>query len=595
MRSFRWLLVVVLLVVIAAPATAARQKPISPSAAFKLPATNRCLAKAELRLQLRSIRNVRWQSVTIRVNGKKRTAPRSALRGKVFRLANLPAGTITLTITARATNRRSATARRTYRTCAQGSPPRTTPTPTPTAAPVLTAVPTPTPTPSPTPTATASPTPAPATPPAPGKYSANNYGLPFTFFVSAGGARVQDVSITVDLTCTPAGSFRDQIPIGDIPIAADGSFTSVTTQENLVGINPASYTYTFKGRFTGNTVAGTMREDVTYNDGVARVCTSGERAFTADRDANQGTQQILAPGSYSGTEYGLPFRFYVSPDGRHLQDVAITVDLECTPGGTHRDEIQFDDLVIAADGSFSGTAQQQGVIASAAATLKHTLSGHFHGTDSSGRPRVAGIMREEIGYNDGIARSCSSNTMPWRALRDTSQGAQPTLSPVPAGSYTATSYGLPFRFFVSPDGTKLQDVAVTIDLSCTPGSGFRDEVQFDEIPIAADGSFSATAEQDAVIANTAAKLKYVFRGHVHGTDSDGRARIAGITREDATYDNGVARSCSSNNLAFRALRDNQGALQTLSPPPAGPTPRSATASRSRSASARAGRSCRPSR
>ena len=116
---------------------------------------------------------------------------------------------------------------------------------------------------------------------------------------------MQDVSITVDLTCAPAGSFRDQIPIGDIPIAADGSFTSVTTQENLVGINPASYTYTFKGRFTGNTVAGTMREDVTYNDGVARVCTSGERAFTADRDADQGTQQILAPGSYSGTEYGL--------------------------------------------------------------------------------------------------------------------------------------------------------------------------------------------------------------------------------------------------------------------------------------------------
>ena len=380
---------------------------------------------------------------------------------------------------------------------------------------------------------------------------------------------MQDVAITVDLTCTPAGSFRDQIPIGDIAIAADGSFTSVTTQENLVGSNPASYTYTFKGRFTGNTVAGTMREDVTYNDGVARVCTSGERAFTADREANQGAQQILAPGSYSGTEYGLPFRFYVSPDGRHLQDVAITVDLDCTPGGTHRDEIQFDDLAIAADGSFSGTAQQQGVIASATATLKHTLSGHFHGTDSSGRPRVAGIMREEIGYNDGIARSCSSNTMAWRALRDTSQGAQPTLSPIPAGSYTATSYGLPFRFFVSPDGTKLQDVAITIDLSCTPGSGFRDEVQFDEIPIAADGSFSATAEQDAVIANTAAKLKYVFRGHVHGTDADGRARIAGIAREDATYDNGVARSCSSNNLAFRALRDNQGALQTLTPPPAG--------------------------
>ena len=132
------------------------------------------------------------------------------------------------------------------------------------------------------------------------RYSATNYGLAFSFFISADGGEVQDVAITIDMTCTPGGSLRDEIPIGEIAIATDGSFSSTTTQQNLVGSVPATYTYTFTGRINGTSVAGTMREDVTYNDGIARSCSSGDRAFTAVRDANQGTQQAFSPGSYSG-------------------------------------------------------------------------------------------------------------------------------------------------------------------------------------------------------------------------------------------------------------------------------------------------------
>ena len=667
-------LVVGLLAAAAAPVAAAKQKPIAPSSAFKLPAATRCLAKPELRLQLKTIRGVRWKSVSLKVNGRGRTAPRAALGGKAFTLGGLPTGTVRLTITARTTKRRSATASRTYRPCAPQRAPLPAPTPPTPPTPPVPPVPAP---------------PAPATPPAPGRYSATNYGLPFSFFISADGGEVQDVSITIDMTCTPGGSLRDEIPIGEIAIATDGSFSSTTTQQNLVGSVPATYTYTFTGRINGTSVAGTMREDVTYNDGIARSCSSGDRAFTAVRDANQGTQQAFSPGSYSASAYGLPFTFFVSPDGKHLQDIAVTLDLKCSPGGSFRDQLQLDDIAIAADGSFDGSAEQRGVIANTPATFKYTFAGHFHGTDSSGRARLAGTLREEIRYDDGIARVCFSSALPWRAVRDSSQGAaQGTLSPVPAGSYSATGYGLGFRFFVSPDGTKLQDVAITSTSTARPlGLPERDPVRRVRVrprrllrrhrrtgrgdrqqrgePATASAATSTAPLQRAgtarrhrprgrdvqqrrrplvqhqrprvacapgqpgrpadarsaarrrlrgqrlrppvrlprrrrrhtgaerrdldrprlrprlrlpaatddgrdrdrrrrrvhrdgtktgMVGTFPATFEFRFRGHFYGTLTNGTARVAGVTRASATYSDGTARSCTSNDLAWVALR-----------------------------------------
>ena len=75
-------LVVGLLAAAAAPVAAAKQKPIAPSSAFKLPAATRCLAKPELRLQLKTIRGVRWKSVSPRSTAAavRRHAPLSVAR-----------------------------------------------------------------------------------------------------------------------------------------------------------------------------------------------------------------------------------------------------------------------------------------------------------------------------------------------------------------------------------------------------------------------------------------------------------------------------------------------------------------------------------
>ena len=46
------------------------------------------------------------------------------------------------------------------------------------------------------------------------------------------------------------------------------------------------------------------------------------------------------------------------------------------------------------------------------ATFTYTFTGHFHGLNSSGAERVAGQIREDATYNDGVAHSCTTGTHP---------------------------------------------------------------------------------------------------------------------------------------------------------------------------------------
>jgi hypothetical protein len=55
-----------------------------------------------------------------------------------------------------------------------------------------------------------------------------------------------------------------------------------------------------------------------------------------------------------------------------------------------------------------------------------------------------------------------------------------------------------------------------------------------------------------VVANTPAKFTYTFNGQLHGPNSDGLQRVAGIFREDITYGSGTTYSCTSNNQAWTA-------------------------------------------
>jgi hypothetical protein len=70
------------------------------------------------------------------------------------------------------------------------------------------------------------------------------------------------------------------------------------------------------------------------------------------------------------------------------------------------------DIAITADGTFSGSAMQNGIKNGAPATFTYTVSGHFHGLDSSGHERAAGQIREDVTYHDDTAHTCTTGTAP---------------------------------------------------------------------------------------------------------------------------------------------------------------------------------------
>jgi hypothetical protein len=467
---------------------------------------------------------VKWTGATVKVNGRRfEVIKRSQLRGPV-KLSGLPKKTFVLSITARASNGRSATATRTYRPCA-GKVPKPKPKPTPT------------PTPTPTPSTTATP----------GSYS----GSGFVFYVSPDGAKVQDVSVSfVSLACSPGGNFQDStFNVPSITVAPNGSFTATGSQDGIHSGTAAHFTYSFAGQFHGSTASGTYREDVTYNDGTATSCTTNSQSWTATRDT-QGSQAASPPpaGSYSGSG----FSFYVSPDSSQVQDVSVSfVSMACTPGASFQDSsFNIPSVAIASDGSFSGTATQSGLHDGFPAQFTYTFNGHFHGTSSSGVERAAGQWREDVTYDNGSTFTCSSNTFAWTMTRDT-QGAQ-TASAPPAGTYTGSG----FTFHVSPDGTQVQNVSVSfISMACTPGGTFQDSTfNIPVITINADGSFLGSASQSGTHASSPAQFTYTFNGHFHGASSNGVERAAGQWREDVTYNNGTQFSCTSDTFAFTMTR-----------------------------------------
>jgi hypothetical protein len=126
----------------------------------------------------------------------------------------------------------------------------------------------------------------------------------------------------------------------------------------------------------------------------------------------------ISPGSYSGSGYVL----YVSAGGTQVQDVSLAANyhsvLQCTPTNSFDDtSFYIPDITVAKDGSFSGKTTQTGVEDGSTAKFTDTVSGHFHGTDSSGDERAAGSLRENVTYNNGTAYSCTTGTQPWSMIR----------------------------------------------------------------------------------------------------------------------------------------------------------------------------------
>jgi hypothetical protein len=538
-RAWLYLAATAAVFMLAAPgmagAHAPKPKPIPARSAFLLPSNKHCLATRTLTIRLLRVRRVHWTRATIKLNGSHSKTVQHAGVKRTIKLRHLPRGTIHLTVTAKARDGRRATARRTYTTCLATPGPSPSPSPSP--------APAPSPEPSPSPAAAA-----------PGSYSGLAAGRLVTFYVSGDGAHIQDVDAATPIFCVGSGGQTgDHIGIDDIAIAHDGSFSATTTQlHGVLFLAPATYTYTFSGRFVNGSPSGTLREDVTYDDGTVHSCTSNDESWSADRD-QQGDQSVAPPpaGSYTGLAAGRAVNFYVSVDGRQLQDFVATTPMSCVGSFSNADQILLDQVAIAPDGSFSVTGSQEGLLGDAPATYLYTLTGHVHGKTLAGVSRIAGRLREDITYDDGTVHTCSSDAQEFSATRD-QQGPQ-TAGPPPAGSYTGLAAGRAVSFGVV--GTHLTNVTAATALTCAGSSGqFGDQLVITDIAVGPDGSFSATAHRTGVLSGHPATFDYAFRGHTHGTTLAGVPRLAGTLREDISYDDGTVHDCTTNDWAWSAQK-----------------------------------------
>jgi hypothetical protein len=103
---------------------------------------------------------------------------------------------------------------------------------------------------------------------------------------------------------------------------------------------------------------------------------------------------------------------------------------------------------------------------------------------------------------------------------------------------------------LSTDSAQLQDVKVPTGLGCTPSKTLNDQLQFGSIPIAAHGSSSGTASQTGTVSGATAQ--FTFSGHFHATNTAGNERVAGQFREDITFNDGTAYSCTTNIQTWSA-------------------------------------------
>ena len=187
---------------------------------------------------------------------------------------------------------------------------------------------------------------------------------------------------------------------------------------------PAKFKYTFSGQFHGTgsagvvRVAGTLREDITYENGSKFECTTNGETWSLTRDSVQ-TEASFPPaaGSYSGTDqqgYGMTFE--VTSGGTKLQNVSVpTVVVGCTPAKEIVPAFVIKEATIGSDGSFTAKETESATVFGVTATVTYEFSGQFHGTGSGGKIRVAGTLRETAVDESGKTFACTSNGQAWEA------------------------------------------------------------------------------------------------------------------------------------------------------------------------------------
>lgn len=113
---------------VALAANSAKSRRVPPAPALILPSANQCVSHRGLAIQVRKVSRVTVLGVAVKVNGRLFKKFKRSQIAKFLKLSSLPTGTFRLSVTAKATDGRSVTVKRTYRACATNPPPTPTPT-----------------------------------------------------------------------------------------------------------------------------------------------------------------------------------------------------------------------------------------------------------------------------------------------------------------------------------------------------------------------------------------------------------------------------------------------------------------------------------
>jgi hypothetical protein len=172
----------------------------------------------------------------------------------------------------------------------------------------------------------------------------------------------------------------------------------------------------------------------------------------------------------------------------------------------------------------------------------------------SARPR-AGSKLLRWGGACKLAASCRVTVR--RSVLVTAQFG-PKTSPPPAlalpGSYSGSNgqNGNPFDFWLAPGGKVVRNFTDQLTgLSCTNGSGASDQMRFLEIPVGANGAFSASTSYSGIFRSLQATFKFTVNGRLQGGKT---SSAAGTWREDITTSD-PSISCTSNEQSWTATRD----------------------------------------
>jgi peptidylprolyl isomerase len=103
-------------------AVAEARAPIPAARAFELPRATTCVAKRSLTFALRPVKGTMWASATVDIDGKRFKRVSAGAAKQAVKLSRLPRGRLTLAISAKTRDGRTATVDRIYQTCIETPP-----------------------------------------------------------------------------------------------------------------------------------------------------------------------------------------------------------------------------------------------------------------------------------------------------------------------------------------------------------------------------------------------------------------------------------------------------------------------------------------